>query len=84
MKEILENSDVVKKNDEWNPDFSNFNCYKYYPGFSEMGFCNIIKFYFHKIMQLIRLDVGLKKNCYDSKELAAYAGKKLLELYKKD
>lgn len=64
-------------NEGWKPDWDNPNELKYYPWF-EMGGSSGFRFYDYSYW---RSAVG-SRLCFKSKELAEYAGKQFIDLYK--
>lgn len=64
-------------NKEWEPDWTNDNEYKWYPWFyMEKGFS-----YYGADYYFTASDVG-SRLCFQTREMAEYAGKQFLELYK--
>lgn len=70
-------------NEGWEPDWSNYNQYKYYPWFkfdtSKKKSCSALS-YFDYFYVITFSHVG-SRLCYKSSELAEYAGKQFLKLY---
>ena len=67
-------------NNEWKPDWSNWDQYKYYPWFevlsSGFGFS-----YTYYVYVITYSGVG-SRLCFESEEKAKYAGNQFLQLYK--
>jgi hypothetical protein len=64
-------------NGDWTPDWNNSSEYKYYPWFNmENGFV------FYACGSDCQLSVVGSRLCFKSDELATYAGKQFLDLYK--